>query len=88
MRKYDDELYSKPRWLVLNKIDLLPEERREAKIRTFVDAYFADEVGARPPVFAISAINGTGCDAVVYAVMEFLEHAAVAHDSAAEIGSE
>lgn len=30
LRKYDAQLYSKPRWLVLNKLDMLPEQEREA----------------------------------------------------------
>ena len=32
LRKYDEALYRKPRWLVLNKIDLLPEEERDARV--------------------------------------------------------
>ena len=32
LRKYDDALYRKPRWLVLNKIDLVPQGAREALI--------------------------------------------------------
>src|SRR3954452_1144635 len=41
LQKYDEELYRKPRWLVLNKIDLIPEDEREGRVRAFVDAYFA-----------------------------------------------
>lgn len=32
LRKYDPELAERERWLVLNKIDLIPEEERQAKI--------------------------------------------------------
>lgn len=67
LRKYDEELYCKPRWLLLNKIDLLGESEREARIAAIVKAYGAGRS------FAISAINGGGCSAVSYAVMEFLE---------------
>ena len=28
LRKYDEALYNKPRWLALNKLDLIPEEER------------------------------------------------------------
>ena len=27
LKKYDEALYQKPRWLVLNKLDLVPEDR-------------------------------------------------------------
>jgi GTPase len=33
LRKYDESLYRKPRWLVFNKLDLVPEEKREALVR-------------------------------------------------------
>ena len=88
LRKYDKQLYRKPRFLVLNKIDLIPVEEREARVRAFVDAYFGDAEQPRPPVFAISAINGSGCDALSFAVMDFLQHAVEEHDAAAEIGHE
>ncbi len=68
LRKYDEELYRKPRWLVLNKIDLLPEEDRQARI----DAFVRDH-GWQGPVFAISAIGGGGCQALSYAIMAHLE---------------
>ena len=68
LRKYDTTLYQKPRWLVLNKIDLLPEEERAGRIEEFVRAY-----GWGGPVFAISALKGTGCQALSYAVMDYLQ---------------
>jgi len=88
LQKYDEELYRKPRWLVLNKIDLIPEDEREARVRAFVDAYFAGHEGSRPPVFALSAINGAGCPPLVYAVMDFVQHTAAEQDAAAEVGHE
>jgi len=88
LQKYDEELYRKPRWLVLNKIDLIPEDEREARVRAFVDAYFAGHEGPRPPVFALSAINGAGCPPLVYAVMDFVQHTAAEQDAAAEVGHE
>ena len=33
--KYDPELANKPRWLVLNKLDLIPEEDREQIVNDF-----------------------------------------------------
>jgi len=70
LRKYDDLLYRKPRWLVLNKMDLVPEPERESTLRNFVR-----RLRWRGPVFVISALTGEGCQALVYAVMEHLEQA-------------
>src|SRR5581483_5115016 len=39
LRKYDEALYRKPRWLVLNKIDLVPEQERRTRTEAFVAAY-------------------------------------------------
>ena len=36
LRKYDESLYRKPRWLVLNKADLLPEQDRDKICKKFV----------------------------------------------------
>jgi len=69
LKKYDEELYNKPRWLVLNKLDLL--EDKEEKV-----AAFLREFGSHTRHFAISAINGEGCRQLTYAIMEHLEQAA------------
>jgi len=72
LRKYDEALYNKPRWLVLNKIDMLAEPRAEAD-------KFIREFGWQGPCFAISAISGTGCRELTYAIMEYLETAKKEH---------
>lgn len=66
LRKYDEELYNKPRWLVLNKVDML--ENSAEKVAEFVKAY-----GWKDKCFAISAISGAGCKELVYAIMEHIE---------------
>jgi GTP-binding protein len=68
LRKYDDALYRKPRWLVLNKIDLLPEEDRETTAKEIVR-----RLRWRGPVFSLSAMTGEGCQSLVYAVMDHVE---------------
>jgi len=68
LRKYDDALYRKPRWLVLNKIDLLPEEDREKTAKEIVR-----RLRWRGPVFSLSAMTGEGCQSLVYAVMDHVE---------------
>ena len=70
LQKYDEALYRKPRWLVLNKIDLLPEEARESATKRF-----RKDFGWKGPTFAISALTGAGCRELVFAVMDHLEEA-------------
>jgi len=84
LRKYDLALFEKPRWVVLNKVDLIAETERDARVQAFVDGYFgkrrrARKVGAaadEPRVFVISALTGNGCRELSFAVMEFLEQSA------------
>jgi GTP-binding protein len=68
LRKYDEALFRKPRWLVLNKIDLLPEGARAGAIKRF-----HQDFGWKGRSFAISALTGTGCRELVFAVMDHLE---------------
>ena len=63
LRKFDPQLYERERWLVLNKIDALPEEERHAAVQHFVQ-----QLGWSGPVFAISALTHEGCDALVQAI--------------------
>jgi len=68
LKKYDQELFDKPRWLVLNKIDVLEDSAQ--KVADFVKAY-----GWDGPVFPISAISGVGCQTLTYAIMDHIEQA-------------
>jgi GTP-binding protein len=68
VEKWSDELASKPRWLVLNKIDRLPEGEVEQRCQAIVD-----ELGWTGPVFKIAAINGEGTRELMFAIMDFLE---------------
>jgi len=65
LNKYDPSLYRKPRWLLLNKADLLenPEEKVAAFLKEFDDF---------DRYFVISAINGDGCKELTYAIMDHL----------------
>ncbi|MDR2688198.1 MAG: GTPase ObgE, partial [Azoarcus sp.] len=69
LRKYDEELYGKPRWLVLNKLDLIPEEERAGRIAAFLDAYGEADVRH----FEISALKGEGTRALIHAIQDFLD---------------
>jgi GTPase len=68
LRKYDAALYDKPRWLVLNKLDLLPEAEREARAKAFVKKY-----RWKGPWFGICAIDGKGCRELIFAIQKWLD---------------
>jgi GTP-binding protein len=68
LRHYDEALHEKPRWLVLNKIDLLPADERATRVRAFVKAY-----PWKGPVFAVAAISGDGCRELVFAIQDWLD---------------
>jgi GTP-binding protein len=75
LAKHDAELAAKPRWLLLNKLDLIPEAERATRVADFLAAYRAAS-GFDGPHFAITAISGEGCRAVTYRLMEALEQLA------------
>jgi len=73
--KHDPELADKPRWLVLNKLDLIPEEDREMAIKDFLKAY-KKATKYDGPHFPIAAINREGTKPLIYAIHEALEQMA------------
>ena len=79
--KYDPDLAGKPRWLVFNKLDLIPEDEREQRIADFLQA--ADMAGST--CFRISAISGEGCRALTRKLQQALDQmpAAAGEPSAA-----
>ena len=68
LRKYDAALYRKPRWLVLNKADLLAPEDRTHAAKELVR-----RLRWKGPHFLISAVSGEGCRELCQAVMRHLE---------------
>lgn len=68
LSKYDESLYQKPRWLVLNKTDMLPADEREKICKKFIRS-----LGWKGKSFIISALTGEGCKELTYAIMEHLE---------------
>lgn len=75
LKKYDEELYQKPRWLVLNKIDMT--EDVAAKVNEFVKRF-----AWKDRVFSISAISGMGCKELTYAIMDHLDTVKAEEDRA------
>ena len=71
LRKYDEALYRKPRWLVFNKLDLVPEAERGKLVQGLLK-----KLGAKRKSFTISALTGEGCRAMVFAVMQHVEDSA------------
>ena len=66
---YDPKLLDKPRWLVLNKIDMIPDlAEREAVIKRILSALDYQE-----PIFTISAIRKEGTEQLCYALMQLID---------------
>jgi GTPase len=68
LKKFSKELATKPRWLVINKSDLLPEAEAEKRARAIVRG-----LRFRGPHFLVSAATGRGTKELCEAVMAFLE---------------
>jgi GTP-binding protein len=64
LKNYDESLFSKPRWLVLNKIDLLPAEEQQQCCDAIVNG-----LDWQGPVYKISAINKQGVDQICFDIM-------------------
>jgi GTP-binding protein len=79
LKKYDEGLYNKPRWLVLNKVDVIPEDERVKRAKTFIKKY-----KWQGPVFEISALTGEGCQQLCFAIQTYLEAQNTLRDEAEE----
>lgn len=73
IQKYSDELADKPRWLVLNKLDLLPEDEREQRCQEIIEG-----IGWQGPIIKISAVSKQGTQQLAGQVMEALEEIDIA----------
>lgn len=82
LRRYDEALHAKPRWLVLNKIDMLSADERDEKIARFLQEIGwhypepNDEFGfdlSVPRLFYISALTRDGTQDLVYAIQDYLQ---------------
>lgn len=68
LAKFDPELLDRPRWLLLNKTDLIPEDEREARIQDVLT-----RLDWQAPWFAISAISREGTELICQKVMQALD---------------
>jgi GTP-binding protein len=74
LKKFDPELYAKPRWLVLNKLDMVPVEERASRVIDIVK-----RLKHKGPVFEISALTREGCELLV---QKIYAHIAKVHEDA------
>jgi len=68
LKKFSKDLAKRERWLVLNKIDLIPAEERAARIAEIVKG-----LRWKGPVFTVSAASGEGCRELAAGLMKRLE---------------
>ena len=80
LKKYDAGLYDKPRWLVLNKLDMVPDDERAARVKEFVR-----RMRFKGPVFEISALTREGCEPLVKAIYQHIKAQQVAEQPPTEI---
>jgi GTP-binding protein len=66
LRLYDEALYLKPRWLVLNKLDVVPDPES-------VRERFCAELGWTGPVYAISALSGEGTQQLIWDLQDAID---------------
>ena len=80
LKKYDEGLHSKPRWLVLNKLDMVAADERAAQVKDFIKRF-----RFKGPVFEISALTREGCEPLVKAIYQQVKAQQVAEQAPVEI---
>ena len=65
LEKYDATLAAKPRWIVLNKLDMVPADERAERVKSFTR-----RLRWKGPIFSISALTREGCEGLVRAVYD------------------
>jgi GTPase len=68
LKKYDAGLFKKPRWLVLNKLDMVDGDKRAEVVADFVK-----RMKFKGPVFEISALTREGCEPLVKAIYKHIK---------------
>jgi len=68
LARYSEKLATLPRWLVINKIDLVARDERARKVDEI-----ASGLGWEGPVFAVSAATGEGTKELSRAVADYLK---------------
>ncbi len=68
LEKFSPTLAGRDRWLVLNKLDLLPEDQREKVCSELIKS-----LEWKGPVYKVSAINSKGLDALCRDIMTWID---------------
>jgi GTP-binding protein len=79
LKKYDAGLHGKPRWLVLNKLDMVPLDEREKRVKEFVR-----RLRWKGPVFEISALTREGCEVLVQQIYRHVKEQQIAAEPPVE----
>ena len=80
LKKYDDALYKKPRWLVLNKLDMAETDKRAALVKDFIKRF-----KFKGPVFEISALTREGCEPLVKAIYQHVKAEQLAEQTPVQV---
>lgn len=73
LARFSATLAQQPRWLVLNKLDMLPEDERESRCQAVLDG-----LQWQGPVYHISALTGEGVQPLLLDLQNFLDERAAA----------
>lgn len=68
LEKFDQELLDKPRWLVFNKLDLMPDDEWQEKT-----AHTLSTLNWDGPWYSVSAVDGRGTDKLCADIMHYIE---------------
>ncbi len=68
LKKYDQALFDKPRWLILNKADLLEPAEAEKRVKAIIKG-----LKWKGPHFLISAMKAEGVNPLTFAIMEHID---------------
>jgi len=77
--RYSHELHDKPRWLILNKTDLIDDEELAIRKQAIVE-----KLNWQGPIYTMSALSKTGTKNIVYNIMKQLE---IAHEETEQVAS-
>jgi len=83
LEQYSPTLAERPRWLVLNKLDLLPVDEQDAVCERIIS-----ELNWQGPVFRVSAISSDGTQAVCQQIMNWLDEQRIAQAENPELAEE
>jgi GTP-binding protein len=79
LKKYDQALFDKPRWLILNKVDLVDKAEADKRVNAIIKG-----LKWKGPAFSISAMKADGCKELTFAIMDHVDQQRA---SAAEIAA-